>query len=823
MNILHRFLLVSVFLLLSGSITTAQQQSGPSNPTRGWLTVDTIMRDPAWMGVSPSRAWWSENGEQLYFEWRREGDKDDSLYVVSSKGGTPRRVTLEERKQMPGRIGSYNKEKTRKVYAKGGDLFIFDIRSGKESRLTNTITPESSPRFSFDEQKVVFERTGNLFTLNLKTGAENQLTNLQSGGAERESQPTAMQFGGRMRGTQGTGMQFGAGSRDAQGNSAQKFLEREELSLFDVLRERKSEREASKLLRDALEPGHPKPYPIGQRNAGSFSLAPDERTISFTLTQLPGDAKRTIVPNYVTESGYTEDLPGRTKVGESQSTSEFCIYSTDLDSVVVVRPDNIPGIAPPRPAGDTVRFRPRPRGVFYNGPYWSDDGKSAFVQIFSQDNKDRWIVLLDPEKAKFTTLLDHQHDDAWIGGPGIRGFGFTSNVGWLPDSRRIWFQSEEDGWSHLYTVTLDGKIKTQLTRGHFELYSPRISKDKKRWYFTSNEVHYGEHHFYSMPLEGGERTRITSMEGGNEASLSPNEDRIALLYSYSNKMPELYLLDNKPGAKAVQITHSASEEFKSYDWRAPEIFTFQARDGADVPARLYKPDHPNGAAVLFVHGAGYLQNAHKWWSEYFHEYMFNNLLADKGYVVMDIDYRASAGLGRDWRTAIYRHMGGKDLDDEVDAAKWLVRNQGVDPKRIGMYGGSYGGFMTLMAMFTAPDVFAAGAALRPVTDWAHYNQGYTSGILNIPQEDTAAYRRSSPIYFAAGLKGALLICHGVVDQNVHFQDDVRLVQRLIELKKENWQIAIFPVEDHGFREPTSWMDEYKRILKLFDTNLLSKQ
>ena len=127
-----------------------------------------------------------------------------------------------------------------------------------------------------------------------------------------------------------------------------------------------------------------------------------------------------------------------------------------------------------------------------------------------------------------------------------------------------------------------------------------------------------------------------------------------------------------------------------------------------------------------------------------------------------------------------------------------------------------------MALFTAPDVFAAGAALRPVSDWAHYNQGYTSEILNIPQEDTLAYRQSSPIYFAEGLKGALLVCHGMVDENVHFQDAVRLVQRLIELRKENWELAVYPVEDHGFREPSSWADEYKRILKLFDTNLLAR-
>jgi dipeptidyl aminopeptidase/acylaminoacyl peptidase len=167
-------------------------------------------------------------------------------------------------------------------------------------------------------------------------------------------------------------------------------------------------------------------------------------------------------------------------------------------------------------------------------------------------------------------------------------------------------------------------------------------------------------------------------------------------------------------------------------------------------------------------------------------------------------------------------MGGKDLDDEVDAAKWLVENKGIDKNRIGMYGGSYGGFMTLMALFTQPDVFKAGAALRPVTDWAHYNHGYTSNILNEPVNDSIAYAKSSPINFAAGLKNHLLICHGMVDLNVNFQDAVRLSQRLIELGKDNWELAAYPVEDHGFVEPSSWTDEYKRILKLFDTYLLEK-
>ena len=319
------------------------------------------------------------------------------------------------------------------------------------------------------------------------------------------------------------------------------------------------------------------------------------------------------------------------------------------------------------------------------------------------------------------------------------------------------------------------------------------------------------------------------MAGSNQAEVSPDESTLGLVFSYSNKPPEVYVMPNAAGAQARQVTTTPTEAWRSFKWIDPKVITFKARDGVDVYARLFTPEmigarrDPTRPGVVFVHGAGYLQNAHKYWSTYFREYMFHNLLAARGYVVLDVDYRASSGYGRDWRTAIYRHMGGKDLEDIVDGAKYLTTAEKVDPKRIGVYGGSYGGFITLMAMFTTPDVFAAGAALRPVTDWAHYNHGYTSNILNKPQKDAEAYRKSSPIYFAEGLKGALLICHGMVDTNVHFQDSVRLAQRLIELRKENWELAVYPVENHGFTEETSWADEYKRILKLFEDNLRGRE
>ncbi len=412
-------------------------------------------------------------------------------------------------------------------------------------------------------------------------------------------------------------------------------------------------------------------------------------------------------------------------------------------------------------------------------------------------------------------MLDHLHDDAWINGPGAQ------TLGWLPDSKRVYFQSERDGYSHLYTASAEGTEVKQLTQGQFEVSDVRLSRDKTRFYFTSSEGSPFERHLYSMPVEGGGRTKITSMPGNNDSVVSPDEVMLAIVRSASNKPPELYLAENKAGAEARKVTTSPAGEFFKYAWIDPPIVKFKARDGAMVPARIYKPANyrRGGPAVLFVHGAGYLQNVHKWWSSYSREYMFHHLLMERGFLVLDVDYRGSAGYGRDWRTAIYRHMGGKDLTDYVDAAKFLVAEHGVDATRIGLYGGSYGGFITLMALFTQPDTFRAGAALRPVTDWAHYNHGYTSNILNMPQLDSEAYKRSSPIYHAQGLKGALLICHGMVDVNVHFQDTVRLVQRLIELKKENWELAVYPVEDHGFVQASSWADEYKRILKLFTENL----
>ena len=292
---------------------------------------------------------------------------------------------------------------------------------------------------------------------------------------------------------------------------------------------------------------------------------------------------------------------------------------------------------------------------------------------------------------------------------------------------------------------------------------------------------------------------MTDLGGITSSVPSPDGKRLLITHSTTTRPPELYLQPARPGAQARRITTTVSERFTSLPWVAPEVVAVpSSHHSRPIYSRFYPATGPapeaGRPAVVFIHGAGYLQNAHQGWSGYFREFMFHTLLTRHGYAVLDMDYRASKGYGADWRTAIYRQMGTPELEDLTDGVRWLVSEHGVDPSRVGVYGGSYGGFLTMMALFKQPDLFACGAALRPVTDWAHYNHPYTSNILNTPDVDPEAYRRSSPIELAAGLEKPLLICAPMQDDNVFFADTVRLAQRLIELEKEDWEVAIYPVE-----------------------------
>ena len=790
MNTIRNWLIIIVFL----SFSTA----GFSQNATG-LTIEKIMQGQAWIGHSPGNLRWSPDSKTLYFDWNPENLAADSLYQLKMGEQIPQKVPLSIQHSLPSFFGKTNEKGDLKVYEKNGDLYLLEIASGKIKQLTNSIQRESNPAFLNKDRDIVFQLDNNLYSWGLDDSQLVQLTNFKKGKESKNNQPKI--------------------------SGANKWIKQDQLNHFQVLRERKERKDATEKIRNQQKVKRPKLIYLGNKLITNIRLSPGERFVTFRLSWLADGSGSTKVPNYVTEGGYTEEINARAKVGSGQSSYKMGIYDLQKDTCYYLNLENIPGIydKPPflKESGQKAPQKGKLREVIAHGPLWSENGENAVIVVRALDNKDRWIMSLNLSNGE-PALLDRQHDEAWIGGPGISGWNFsTGSIGWMPDNQSVWYQSEESGYSHICVVNTRSGKKKRLTKGKFEIYNPKISKDKNYFYFSSNQVHPGERHFYKMSIKGGKPIRLTTKPGRSDVVLSPDEKTMAILHSYANQPWELYVAENKEGNAPKRITYSQSDSFKAYPWREPEFVTYKAGDGAKVHARIYRPQQSQegGPAVIFVHGAGYLQNAHKWWSTYFREYMFHNLLADNGYTVLDVDYRGSAGYGRDWRTGIYRFMGGKDLDDQVDGVRFLVENYKVDPGRIGIYGGSYGGFITLMAMFTKPGVFKAGAALRSVTDWAHYNHPYTSNILNTPQLDSMAYIKSSPIYHAAGLRDALLICHGMVDTNVHFQDVVRLSQRLIELGKENWELAVYPVENHSFTEPSSWTDEYRRIFRLFEENL----
>ena len=771
------------------------------------------MQEPeTWVGDWPENARWHENGQALYFDWNPEGQfPSDSLYKVSRSGSEPQKVSPEERRSHPPTFDGwhhgehvYTDDFRRKVYAVDGDLYLYDRTTDTQTRLTDTRVRESTPRFDLDGERVLFQREDNLFALTLSTGLVRQLTDLRSGSAPEEEDSTAQE----------------------------QFLKEQQTALFETLKEEKEEQEKQEAAekRDRQADNPPPTYHYGDQAPQQLRMGPQERFVSFTQETEPPEAEQTVVADYVTLSGFAEVERARPKVGIPPE--DFSLYLQDLerDTTYEVNLHQLPG------AHDTPKYLQEKgveqdssetkRALYSYGPYWSPDGEHAVLVVRADDNKDRWIVRLAPSTGDLT-VLDRQHDDAWIGGPGISAYGGPGMVGWMPGpesgsragSDRFYFQSEATGWSHLYTVNVETGEIEQITSGEFEVSDPHLSRDGSTWTFTSTEKSPYERHVYRMSADGGERTRLTSEAGMYDAQVSPDGERLGTLYEFTNAPPEVYLQDATAQGSKTRVTESTTKEWRSYDWRDPEIVRYEASDGVQVPMQIFRPETPNGAAVLFVHGAGYTQNVIRGWKYYFREYMFHNMLTDLGYTVVNVDYRGSAGYGRDWRTAIYRRMGGRDLQDYVDVSGYLTDEYGIDPERQFIYGGSYGGFMTLMALFTAPDHFGGGAALRSVTDWAHYNDIYTSNILNHPQTDSLAYARSSPLYHAEGLEDPLLMPHGLVDTNVQPQDIFRLTQRLIELGKTDWELAIYPVEGHGFEEPSSWTDEYRRILELIQTSV----
>ncbi|KGQ20206.1 Dipeptidyl peptidase IV [Lysobacter dokdonensis DS-58] len=774
----------------------AQATSDPNAP----LTLAQTMADPDWIGTPIEAAWWSWDGQRAYTQRKRKGTTIRDTWVQPISGGAAAALDGAARADADGEQPVYDTQRTRMAYVRNGDVFVRDLRSGALQQLTRTNDDESQPQWGSDGG--LSWRVGNDWYRWTNAGGVRQAATVLA-----EKSPDTK-----------------PGADD---------LRERQLRLIDTLRNDRAQREAARAQDKAWRLADPTRAPVpaylgDDVEIADSGLSPDGNWLLVVTTRKGADlGTEGKMPKYVTESGYEEFEDVRTRVGRNAPAAQrLWLVKVGDGSVRELKFDTLPGIAVDPMAAFRKAAKQEPlKGnrdvqVLTSGDnagasaiHWTADGRQAAVMVRAIDNKDRWLASVDLANAK----LQPRHrltDPAWINW-GFNDFGFA------PDGA-LWFLSEESGYAHLY-LSENGGAPRALTSGNWEASAPQLSKDGTRFLFLCNREWPGDYEVCEVGRTGGAVREVTALDGVEDFVVSPDESKLLVRHSDSYVPPQLAVV-NRNGEGLAELTDTRTPEFKARTWVAPEYVQVPSKHGAGtIWGKYYGPKTLEAGRhypiVMFVHGAGYLQNVSDRYPNYFREQMFHNLLVQRGYIVLDLDYRASEGYGRTWRTDIYRRMGTPELEDYLDGLDWLVANKHGDRDRAGIYGGSYGGFMAFMALFKKPGTFKAGAALRPVTDWSQYNHEYTSNILNTPELDPEAYKVSSPIEYAAGLQDHLLIAHGMIDDNVFFRDSVVLTQKLIELRKDKWELAPYPLERHGFTHPDSWYDEYRRILELFDDTL----
>lgn len=828
MHYKNTWLILCFTPLLYSCSTTAEQPSSDNNlskyntetitqpdrsePLKGISSVDLtlkqIMSDPDWLGRQPESPAFAPLSDSIVYQRKREGSVVRDYFTTQSGNGNGEMIALDKLHQF--QTDEYIDDKNMPFvgWIFEGNVFVKDRNSGNVTQLTRDNDDYSQLAY-FQKTGVSVQNGNSFFAIDIQSGLKTELLTWQYA-----DKPQAVK-------------------------APKDYIAQEQLKLIDyvnVQQKNRTDREQAKrrLKEQNASFQTTEIYLDKSHRLVLASLSPNGKWALIASTKdSPTRSKSDIMPDYIEEDGRIASQSVRQRVADAKPVShQIDLVNVATGEIKTLSYKTLPGYnddvladvkrenAKAQGKKYTVNRLPRDIGLLFDwyateDPIkWHSSGEQAALMLEAWDNKDRWIVSLDPKSPTFVTQHRMQ-DKAWI------NYRFNQ-FGWFNDALSLYYLSEETGYAQLYVKPIDGKQRA-ITQGRFVVDDVYLSKDDSFFIYKANKKHPGIYEIYRHQVSEDQSSALTALNGMTDYEISPTEQSLVLTHSKLVEPPELYTLSLSPNATPTRLTNTVSDAFSSIDWVSPSVVAIpSSHTEQPIYSRVYLPEDVNAEkrrAVVFNHGAGYLQNSHLGWSGYFREFMFHSFLVKQGYVVLDMDYRASAGYGRDWRTAIYRHMGISEVQDNVDGVNWLVDNANVDKQRVGTYGGSYGGFLTFMALFTEPELYKAGAALRPVTDWAHYNTPYTSNILNTPSIDPIAYERSSPIYFAEGLQEALLINAPMVDNNVFFVDVVRLVQRLIELEKENYETAIYPVEPHGFVQPSSWLDEYRRIYKLFEDNL----
>ncbi|WP_179004852.1 S9 family peptidase [Winogradskyella forsetii] len=446
---------------------------------------------------------------------------------------------------------------------------------------------------------------------------------------------------------------------------------------------------------------------------------------------------------------------------------------------------------------------------------WTNDAEVLSAQYMNRHQNELDLWMIDTESMTSKNVLAEK-DKAYI--------DVTDNLTFLKDNSFIW-TSEKDGFNHIYHYSKDGKLINQVTKGNWEVTDYYGLNEKSNTiYYQSTENGSINRAIYSIKLNGKNKKRLTEKEGTNSASFSADFTYFINTHSSASSPQEYTLYDAKSGdvVKRIKDNDQLAEKMDSYVTSKKEFSTINV-NGNDLNMWMIKPADfdPKQEYPLFMYqysGPGSQQVANRWNSA--NDYWFQ-MLAQEGYIVACVDGRGTGFKGADFKKVTQNELGKYEVEDQIEAAKQLGNRDYIDASRIGIWGWSYGGFMSSNALFKGNDVFKMAIAVAPVTSWRFYDTIYTERYMTTPQENPSGYDENSPINHVDKLKGDYLLIHGTGDDNVHVQNTMRMVEALIQADKQ-FEWMLYPDKNHGIYGGNTRLHLYKKMTDFINRTLGDK-
>jgi dipeptidyl-peptidase-4 len=453
---------------------------------------------------------------------------------------------------------------------------------------------------------------------------------------------------------------------------------------------------------------------------------------------------------------------------------------------------------------------------------WLRDSHHLAIQRLNRAQNRLDLLFVDIWGGSQGAILT-ETDKYWV--------NISDDLYFFADGKRFLWSSERSGFRHYYLYDLAGKELEQLTSGDWGITGtsgfgpgaashPAVDEAHGYIYFLSNKDNIRETQLYRVSLADKTITRVTKDPGTHDVILAPND--AAFVDKYSDAMtPPRQDLDHADGTLAAVINENKVPELSAYALSPAEFVDVPADDGTKLSAMIIKPANLDAShkypVLIDVYGGPQVQYVKNEWGG--SNFLWLESMAEKGYVIFSLDNRGSYNRGHAFETPIYHQMGKVELEDQLAGVKYLKSLPFVDGTRIGIWGWSYGGYMTLEALFNAPDAFKAGVSVAPVSDWRLYDTIYTERYMGTPKDNPAGYQESSPANQARDLRGKLMLAHGTGDDNVHFANTSEVINELIQNGKYPTDLAIFPGRGHPIADRPARIQLFNQITEFFTNNL----